>query len=1252
MTQKKYPAAYTSRTLETANRSFTTVVGKHDKRLTDADINLIQDLQDYKRSRATENMVFSGALQHKPFSFKPSQERVFFVPAFDVMFNGEVVTIGGNLSADLSINKIMLPAPSFWAYGQAADPASIYVVYLELWYRALNPEDIAGSSGYYIDSTQQRFIYANGCINCDSSNLIPDDVIDPFQDTNTTSRGQIQWAFRTQRVPVSYDFTKRRFGLDPIGDSTDVLFGRAFLSAAPETTSQFKFSNLGAVNGDFGLWRAGDGADIPAIPTLDGYSYAMPVAVVFQRNTGNFDPSQNPHGCAESMSVGSGVLMSGVSGRYDYRYADVVYSEDVVDTRLTVSMEGYDWDRVLKTGFVDLINGDMCQKIGRGESPGSDAIALGSEVPYTITVSPSEITNTDHIGSFDGFFNSFGADARTSYAVRTIGINQKTTGSAGVRWAKDDAFTIDLDASNTRGNALISYVLVQALVTQPDRTVKPALLLSGQVKVTGLGTRKVNVAFVREMLGTAFDPGVEDLYVTIGVSYPAGSDHSLKKVPHDLAGGILEDAAVSRTFNVFGVSEYATFRAIENQACKLIAYNPQYSNRVFGVRAELLASASDGVVTTPGGVTTTSFTFTRTGINNKFSGIYIVGAKNTVTGEEYTILSTAVDSGFLYVSLGTIPPTANLAFGVVLNQTAQLSYNAPVKAVTAINETVLFGNYNQDVSLPMDTRIKLKSQKREASSGITTLLFATGGATLSGIAGNPTNKYIFVADDPAHTAKFTAYPILEVQFFNGCTTVVVPAAARVDVYPYFMVGSLAPAFSTASKLYLTLHYIPYQGEGNDTHTYSILHSEEFALVTTNGTGAAPIVGLKDVYPYNREFPIVAALPGQPSWDDSELTNQAVSNYFDGNYEAKRFNNVEHTFMTPLHTNDFIEPVGGWKRKKVKLSFKTGRGFSKVTPHIGFAIRPPKPKENVGTSIISTSGPMAVYINNVTGNDTYDGSSVVTPKRTLYGALSALPPVLRHPCFIYLVNTNIAYNLRDLKSAMTKVYLGDGDVQSSTSYCLANIGHTIQDGGRLYIGKVLGELGYPEISAAGYVGFGDGPSSAFIVTDSRVVFSGLKFSSFVNPAVYAIDSYVDFIDCQWQDNFIAGSFIDGCSVTMTRGNLVMANSGTGFILEDSALTASNLKLGVSGGVVNSFFVCERTSNLTLQNHATTDETNLTAAATIVLAKLGSTIVCSKTFASAGSATVAMNSVLTRTPTVTPFAGGIVVDSSSVVMTDIS
>ena len=78
------------------------------------------------------------------------------------------------------------------------------------------------------------------------------------------------------------------------------------------------------------------------------------------------------------------------------------------------------------------------------------------------------------------------------------------------------------------------------------------------------------------------------------------------------------------------------------------------------------------------------------------------------------------------------------------------------------------------------------------------------------------------------------------------------------------------------------------------------------------------MGLSDVYPYNREFPISVSLPSQVNWTDSTLTNTPLSTLFDNNSVAMRQNNIETTLEAPLHCNDFILPMNKDIRKVVTL----------------------------------------------------------------------------------------------------------------------------------------------------------------------------------------------------------------------------------------------------------------------------------------------------------------------------------------------
>ena len=72
----------------------------------------------------------------------------------------------------------------------------------------------------------------------------------------------------------------------------------------------------------------------------------MPVAVVFQRNTGIFSLGSNIFGCASAGATDSGTLATGVSGRFDSRLADQVFPDDTVDTRQSVSLDGWDYEKL------------------------------------------------------------------------------------------------------------------------------------------------------------------------------------------------------------------------------------------------------------------------------------------------------------------------------------------------------------------------------------------------------------------------------------------------------------------------------------------------------------------------------------------------------------------------------------------------------------------------------------------------------------------------------------------------------------------------------------------------------------------------------------------------------------------------------------------------------------------------------------------------------------------------------------------
>jgi hypothetical protein len=1214
------------------------------------------------------DQVTSGCLTYSPMVFNTSVENTFTIPSFDVLFNGEVVTITGSQSTDLTLNRIIIPPPSMYL---PETPASLYVVFLEIWYQNLDPTT---GQGYYTDPVSGALYYfPYGGVSPDPSAFTgttwDDDSLSldaNNQSVYTTARAQIQWRLNVQEVALTYDFTKYQYGIDPGAIPTEIVYAQAALPTATLGMSPlngdptYQFINMGTVTGDTGLWQAGDGNVNNSLGTMDGYSYAMPIAVVFQKNSGAFDLSTNIFGCADAQSsTPTGLIAYGVSGRFDSKLADQIFADDVVDTRQTVQLDGWDYDKLVRDGFSDLVLGNSRNKIARGEAPGMNSTALGSILDYYVSVAPVNTSGgVDIVGTWDGFANGFSSDARSYTVSKRVVTTQKTTGIIGGNWAQGDTFIVALPVSSS---AAITSLSIQALVSRLGGGVTPVTILPGQVTITGLGTTSVAVNLSSNLTNTPFDPGSNPIYVALTVQYPAGTGIDLRKTLISVQGGVLTDSTLGQGIPIFGVSEYAVQSDHKpTQALRVTSINPKYSDTFLGTKIWVTVAGALGVSITTGGVTLTTFSIDRTGggngLDNGINGFYPTHVWDYATGAQYTIYKCAMNASQCVITLqGGVPTTSTLVMSFLAQGTAQLAYNAPVRGVTEIEETVLFGNYTGTTQFPMDTRVTVPSVSYDPLSNSSTVVLAATECVIKGISGNNINKYIWLSDS---VGNLTCCPVAQPNFSGGVVSVVVPGVNLIPstgAINFLFCGSILPALSAASSLVIQEQYVPYQGVGVSGRDYEVVHTEDNALITTNGTGAAPVPGISDVYPYNRELPIVTMLPAQVTWQDSTLTNSPLSTYFDSNYVAMRMSNVEHTFLAPLHVNDFIQPITRDIKKSIRLVTEGGnRGFSIATPHVGFAIAPPALRSVLGQNLQATTTPVTLYVDNVNGNDTYDGASSQTAKASFMAAVNALPSALLHPCAIRIRNTGVAYSLTNLQT----IALGDGAIQPLKYYALANIAFTIQQEGRLIITRDTDSSeGTVTIDATGFAGFGDGQTTAFFINDSRVLFNGIQFKGFstatTSTAVTAIDSDVEFISCSWVGNLQAGAFEEGSGVIISNSAITLSDNTNGIVVSQSSLTVSNTQLEVDAvtSIPGGFFVGERNSSVSLQTHSASAEINVSNSTVIAEAQFNSSIEVTGDFSSNGMAALQAASTLSRTMKVTPFAGGITSDASCSVVTQL-
>ncbi len=340
-------------------------------------------------------------------------------------------------------------------------------------------------------------------------------------------------------------------------------------------------------------------------------------------------------------------------------------------------------DALCRYGFGDLVQGKTQLAISRGDPTVSPTMAenCGSSLNYYVSRNPITISNTKYLGAWDGFSNGFSSDLRTFTSTIAVTTSNKTLGSTGQPWIsgppQGDAFTISLPTAST---ATIQSVAVTAL---NGSTKVPAALLQGQVTVTGIGSKSVTVQLTKALSGTPFDPGANNIYVTLGVQYPAGSGIDLQHTPYQVDGGTLFDSSTGITLPVFGVSEYVvealqlvsippTATIVPSQ---MWAINPEYSDTIFGTRIWIEIPGSQGVQSTLGSSVFTQFVIPRADLNEGVNGLYGITAWDSQTLALYPISSTGRvlnGANFILTIQQAVPTSSTVVVSMMAQNTAQL----------------------------------------------------------------------------------------------------------------------------------------------------------------------------------------------------------------------------------------------------------------------------------------------------------------------------------------------------------------------------------------------------------------------------------------------------------------------------------------------------------------------------------------------------------------------------------------------------
>ena len=272
-----------SRTLTALNRQFKGVVFQSGKPPLDAEFNL-QDsihnaaLRDLIREQMPSGFILDPLQANTDYVTNPDFSNFFRMGDTPVGYddsalwanvNGWVIPVTGTASSGTDNRVDLFPPP--------ASDTRIDLVFLEAWLVAIAPNPST------VDKPSASTLYKYGNTQFGGVN-IPDDIEDPTIGFETTERLQVQYRIRIFGQGTGLGGS---VALSVYPDGLDDPSVKA-QGAASSPVVGFTWTNMRDALGDPGLWRAGDGNADNVLNTIDGYTYAIPIAAVFRRNTSTF----------------------------------------------------------------------------------------------------------------------------------------------------------------------------------------------------------------------------------------------------------------------------------------------------------------------------------------------------------------------------------------------------------------------------------------------------------------------------------------------------------------------------------------------------------------------------------------------------------------------------------------------------------------------------------------------------------------------------------------------------------------------------------------------------------------------------------------------------------------------------------------------------------------------------------------------------------------------------------------------------
>lgn len=436
-------------------------------------------------------------------------------------------------------------------------------------------------------------IYIHGNVSSPGGVSLPDDLVDPVLNVETTQRIQVQYRLRVYGSVLLGVNPKTQ----PDGFSNTAVLAQG-TQVAPVATYPFVPADNTSITAnsdataygfvDNGLYIAGDGSSTAAtaLGTVDGFVYAIPVCMVFRRNnatlTGGFDPDTNANGGISGThggfnnthlsNAGPVAIAAGESDRPDGLFCDWIAESDVLDLRRHVTPPGYDFASELRYQTQSLLDqstltwqvdsSDMVN-MSTGSAGQSTTPMICDEVARS-TDPASNIAGT-RIRTFDHIARRFGSQSVVERTMFEIVPNAGpyppgiTVTNSGTGWCEGDSVALDftlLDPSSLQdwstGTGAVTVdgtwptdTRVTDVLTVYHDDGHSAVPVDQRVQlssVTGMGTTTVTITLDYNPQTVDAGAGVvlvdvaagvtgsqRRIFLEIEVTYPTGS--GLQKTP-------------------------------------------------------------------------------------------------------------------------------------------------------------------------------------------------------------------------------------------------------------------------------------------------------------------------------------------------------------------------------------------------------------------------------------------------------------------------------------------------------------------------------------------------------------------------------------------------------------------------------------------------------------------------------------------------------------------------------------------------